>query len=135
MTDCLFCKIAAGEIPADKIYEDDHLMVFKDIAPKAEVHWLAIPKQHIVNLFDANDSHQGLLGEIMLRLPKLAKEYGLEGFRTITNTGAAAGQEVFHIHFHVIPRNNGTSLGLHGRSKAKTEHLETIAEKIRAALD
>lgn len=107
MNDCLFCKIAAGEIPADKIYEDDHLMVFKDIAPKADVHWLAIPKQHIVNLFDANDSHQGLLGEIMLRLPKLAKEHGLEGFRTITNTGAAAGQEVFHIHFHLLAGKQG----------------------------
>ena len=102
MSDCLFCKIVDGVIPADIIFENERIMVFKDISPKADIHWLAIPKQHIVNLYDTNESHKELLGEIMLILPQLANEHGLEGFRTITNSGAAAGQEVFHIHFHLL---------------------------------
>lgn len=102
MTDCLFCKIVAGEIPANKVYEDDDFLGFHDIAPKADTHLLLIPKKHIVNLNDWQPEDQALLGKLMLTIPKLAKQENLEGYRTITNTGAKGGQEVFHIHFHIL---------------------------------
>lgn len=103
MSDCLFCKIVAGEIPADKIYEDDKILAFKDIYPKAPVHILVIPKQHIENFLALEESHQDLMGYITCALPKIAKRVGLsEGFTTQINTGAVGGQEVFHLHYHLL---------------------------------
>ena len=103
MSDCLFCKIVAGDIPADVVYEDEQVLVFKDIYPKAKVHLLLIPKQHIVSLAELDDSHAGLMGHMMTLLPKLAKQQGLDnGFRTIINTGSGGGQEVFHLHLHLL---------------------------------
>jgi len=103
MDDCLFCKIEKGEIPSDKVYEDEDVIVFKDIAPKAKVHLLVIPRKHIVGLNDLLPEDQGLMGKMMLLLPKLAKEQGLDsGFRTIINTGKGGGQEVFHLHIHLL---------------------------------
>jgi histidine triad (HIT) family protein len=103
MSDCLFCKIIAGEIPSDKVYEDDLIYVFKDINPKAAVHLLAIPKIHIESLEQLTDEHQSLIGHIMLRLPELARSQGLnDGFRTIINTGPGGGQEVGHLHIHLL---------------------------------
>lgn len=103
MSDCLFCKIVAGEIPSDKVYEDDLIYVFKDINPKAAVHLLAIPKIHIESLEQLTDEHQSLIGHIMLRLPELASSQGLDdGFRTIINTGPGGGQEVGHLHIHLL---------------------------------
>ncbi|WP_028452566.1 HIT domain-containing protein [Chitinilyticum aquatile] len=103
MTDCIFCKIAAGQIPAKKAYEDDDIVAFHDIAPKAPVHLLLIPKKHITSLFDAGADDQALLGKLLLLAPKLAKEHGLEaGFVTRVHTGAAGGQEVYHLHVHVL---------------------------------
>lgn len=103
MSDCLFCKIIAGEIPSDKVYEDDLIYVFKDINPKAAVHLLAIPKIHIESLEQLTDEHQSLIGHIMLRLPELARSQGLnDGFRTIINTGTGGGQEVGHLHIHLL---------------------------------
>lgn len=103
MTDCIFCKIAAGQIPAKKAYEDDDIVAFHDIAPKAPVHLLLIPKKHIASLFDAGADDQALLGKLLLLAPKLAKEHGLEaGFVTRVHTGAAGGQEVYHLHVHVL---------------------------------
>ena len=103
MSDCLFCKIVEGQIPSDKVYEDEELLVFKDIAPKAEVHLLVIPKIHIDGLNNLLPEDQQLMGKIMLLLPKLAEQQGLDtGFRTIINTGKGGGQEVFHLHVHLL---------------------------------
>lgn len=103
---CLFCKIVAGEIPCKKVYEDDELLAFHDIHPVAPVHFMIIPKEHIASLADAEARHEALLGRILLLAPRLAREQGLsEGFRTIINTGRGGGQEVFHLHVHVIGGN------------------------------
>uniref|UniRef100_UPI000A936805 HIT domain-containing protein n=1 Tax=Andreprevotia chitinilytica TaxID=396808 RepID=UPI000A936805 len=100
---CLFCKISAGEIPANKLYEDDEVMAFHDIHPKAPVHFLIIPKKHIDSLFTATADDQAILGKLLLLAPKLAKEQGLaDGFQTRVHTGPAGGQEVYHIHLHVL---------------------------------
>ncbi|MCK5696681.1 MAG: histidine triad nucleotide-binding protein [Gammaproteobacteria bacterium] len=107
MSDCLFCKIIDGDIPADIVYQDDKILVFKDIDPKAEVHLLMIPKQHIESLAQLNESHHDLIAYMMLKLPDLAQQYGLsEGFRTIINTGKGGGQEVFHLHIHLLGGKN-----------------------------
>lgn len=103
MSDCIFCKIIDGNIPSEKVYEDDKIYVFKDIAPKAPVHLLMIPKLHIASLADIEDQHQELLGYMMRKVPEIAHEAGCEkGFRTIINTGDEGGQEVYHIHIHIL---------------------------------
>lgn len=103
MSDCIFCKIAAGELPSNTVYEDDELLAFHDIHPFARVHVLIIPKQHIASLADCAPEHTDLLGKMLLLAPKLAKGLGLEaGFKTLINTGRGGGQEVFHIHVHVF---------------------------------
>lgn len=103
---CIFCKIVAGEIPCEKIYEDGDFLAFHDIHPAAPVHFMIIPKEHIASLADADARHEQLLGRILLLAPTLAKEQGLtDGFRTIINTGKGGGQEVFHLHIHVIGGN------------------------------
>lgn len=101
--DCLFCKIVAGEIPSDKVYEDDQMVVFKDINPKAAVHLLLVPREHIDSLNALQSRHDTVLTHMMYLLPKLAQEQGLkEGFRTIINTGAGGGQIIFHLHIHLL---------------------------------
>ena len=103
MSDCLFCKILAGEIPSDKIYEDDKMFVFKDINPQADVHLLAIPRVHISSLNEVTDEHDDVMAHMIKQLPKLAKEQDLnDGFRTIINTGAGGGQVVYHLHMHLL---------------------------------
>lgn len=100
---CIFCKIARGEIPSRKVYEDDELIAFHDINPAAAVHFMIVPKLHIASLMDAQAEHAALLGKIMLKAPQLAKEQGLDnGFRTVINTGKGGGQEVFHLHIHIM---------------------------------
>ena len=107
-SDCIFCKIVAGDIPASKIHEDDELVVFNDIHPLAPVHFLIVPKAHIESLAACNAEHQALLGKMLLLAPRLASEQGLAGFRTMINTGHDGGQEVFHLHVHVF--GGGTHL-------------------------
>ena len=103
MSDCLFCKIAAGEIPGDKVYEDDKVIAFKDINPKAEVHLLVIPREHIASLNELTPEHDALIAHMMRVIPQLAKSQGLdEGFRTIINTGKGGGQIIFHLHMHLM---------------------------------
>lgn len=103
MSDCLFCRIAAGEIPADVVHQDEHCVVFKDINPRARVHLLVIPREHIESLDALHSEHAALMGHMMLLLPELARQQGLEqGFRTIINTGKGGGQEVFHLHIHLL---------------------------------
>lgn len=103
MDNCIFCKILHDEIPAQKIYEDNELIAFNDINPAAPVHFLIIPRLHIPSLMECENSHQQLLGKMLILAPAIAKEQGCEeGFRTIINTGRVGGQEVDHLHFHVI---------------------------------
>ncbi|MGD9592560.1 MAG: histidine triad nucleotide-binding protein [Candidatus Berkiella sp.] len=102
MTDCLFCKMSTGEVPTQKLYEDDHIFVIKDINPKASVHLLVIPKVHIDSLNEVNEGHAALLGYMMTSLKNFAKEQGLDSFRTIVNTGKNSGQTIFHVHFHIL---------------------------------
>jgi histidine triad (HIT) family protein len=103
MQDCIFCKIVRGEIPASKIHEDEDTLAFLDIHPVAPVHFLLIPKQHIESLSEVDTIHQQLLGKMMWLAPRLATAQGCsDGFRTIINTGRIGGQEVFHLHLHVI---------------------------------
>lgn len=101
--DCLFCKIAAGEIPSAKVYEDDRVLVFKDINPVAPVHLLAIPKEHIQSVDAVDASNCELVGYIFTVIAKVAKEQGMtNGYRVVSNTGADGGQSVPHLHFHIL---------------------------------
>lgn len=104
MTDCLFCKIAAGEIPCNRVYEDEDFLAFHDINPKAPVHVLVIPKHHLASLNDADDQDIELLGLLMDATRKVARELGVDdpGYRVILNVGKGGGQEVFHIHVHIL---------------------------------
>ena len=103
MSDCLFCKIVAGDIPCDKVYEDDKVIAFKDINPKAEVHLLVIPREHIASLNVLTPEHDALLAHMMRVIPQLSKSQGLdEGFRTVLNTGIGGGQIIFHLHMHLM---------------------------------
>lgn len=102
MSDCIFCKIIAGQIPAQKVYEDEDVFVFNDIRPVAKVHMLMVPKKHIASLAECSAEDQNILGKLLLLAPELAKEQGLaDGFKTSINTGHGGGQEVFHLHLHV----------------------------------
>lgn len=103
MTDCIFCKIAAGEIPAKKIYEDEDFLAFHDIHPAAPVHFLLIPKVHVASMADLQPQHEAVMGKIMVAAGRLARELGCgEGFRSIVNTGRVGRQEVYHLHVHVL---------------------------------
>ena len=103
MEDCLFCKIAAGEIPSAKVYEDDRVLVFKDINPVAPVHLLAIPREHIQSVDAVDASSCELVGYIFTVIAKVAREQGLtNGYRVVSNVGADAGQSVPHLHFHIL---------------------------------
>lgn len=100
---CLFCRIVRGQIPSDKIYEDDQIIVFKDIHPKAPVHLLLVPKEHVDSLITAGPQHETLTGKMLLLAPRLAREQGsADGFRVVINNGPGGGQEVFHLHMHVL---------------------------------
>ena len=100
--DCLFCKIAAGEIPSRRVYDDDRIYAFEDIAPKAPTHILVIPKKHIGRLADAAAGDAELLGAVASRAAAIARERGLEHYRLVVNNGEEAGQSVFHVHFHLL---------------------------------
>ena len=103
MSDCLFCRIVAGEIPAEIVHEDELTMAFRDINPRADVHLLLIPKQHVASLEELDESHDALVAYMLRLLPRLAREQGLaDGFRTIINIGPAGGQVVFHLHMHLL---------------------------------
>ena len=101
--DCLFCKIVAGDIPADKVYEDEHVLAFNDISPQAPTHVLLIPKEHVVSVGALEEGQRELAANLMLAVPKVAAKLGIsEAFRTVANTGAEAGQSVFHLHLHLL---------------------------------
>lgn len=103
MPDCVFCKIVKKEIPAEIVYENDSVLVFRDIKPAAPVHLLLIPKKHIPTFFDLEEKDAGLLGELHLAAARVARDMGLEnGFRLVSNCNRDAGQLVFHIHYHLM---------------------------------
>ncbi|WP_080840535.1 histidine triad nucleotide-binding protein [Cohnella massiliensis] len=108
--DCLFCKIVEGTIPSAKVYEDEHVLAFRDIQPQAPVHTLIIPKKHIPTMNDAAPEDMELLGRILLAAQTVARDAGLadDGYRLINNCGRDAGQVVYHLHFHVL---GGEKLG------------------------
>lgn len=105
--DCIFCKLIAGQIPSRKVYEDEDVYAFHDIHPHAPVHFMIVPRKHIPSLAQAQADDQALLGKILLLAPKLALEQGCKpypegGFRVVVNTGDEGGQEVHHLHVHVL---------------------------------
>jgi len=105
MEDCIFCKIVAKTVNANIMYEDDNLVVFPDMHPKANTHLLIVPKRHINSLLDLSHSDDALIAHIILQLPKLARQMGAKGFRTIINTGREGGQHVDHLHIHLLAGN------------------------------
>ena len=108
MVDCIFCKIANGKIPSDKVYENENVYAFRDLNPVAPTHVLIVPKEHIQSLDEMKDTHQSLLGEMMLTAKKIAKDEGLseDGYRVVNNIGKAGGQSVDHFHLHVVGGRN-----------------------------
>jgi histidine triad (HIT) family protein len=99
---CLFCKIVAGQIPSDKVFEDDLILAFKDIHPQAPFHCLVIPKEHFATLNDFSQAEQGLLGRLLLTAQQLARDHGLPGYRVAMNVNREGGQVIFHAHLHVL---------------------------------
>ena len=103
MSDCIFCKIASGEIPSNKAYEDDKILAFHDLDPQAPVHVLIIPKKHITSLSDTTDEDGELLAHLFLKVKEIAASLGLEnGYRIVANTGDDGGQTVKHLHVHLL---------------------------------
>jgi histidine triad (HIT) family protein len=101
-SDTIFGRILRGEIPCDEVYSDEHCLAFRDVAPQAPVHLLVIPREPLENLADAGGEHQALLGHLLLVAARVARQEGLEAWRTVINSGAGAGQTVFHLHVHVL---------------------------------
>jgi histidine triad (HIT) family protein len=103
MSDCIFCKIAGGEIPSDAVYEDDRIFAFKDLSPQAPAHVLIIPKKHVASLDAAAEEDKELLGHLLLKVRDIAKGLGLEnGYRLVNNCGEDGMQTVKHLHFHLL---------------------------------
>lgn len=129
--DCIFCAIAAGEIPSFKVYEDDLALAYLDINPFAKGHTLVIPKGHAANLIEADDA---TLAELIVRVKKIAAhikaKLGCDGFNILQNNGEAAGQTVRHIHFHIVPRWSGDPLAFEN-SKGDMKALEALAAELR----
>jgi histidine triad (HIT) family protein len=104
MENCLFCKMVSGEIQPDVIYEDDEVLAFRDINPQAPIHALVIPRRHIATLNDLEDGDAELMGKLFLAAQKIARQEGIAdtGYRTLVNCNADGGQEVFHLHLHLV---------------------------------
>ena len=129
--DCIFCAIAAGEIPCFKIYEDDETLAYLDINPFSEGHALVIPKRHAA---DISEIGEDALAALVLRVKKVAthlkEALPCDGFNILQNNGAAAGQTVRHIHFHIVPRRNGDALEFKS-GKGDIKALEALAARVR----
>lgn len=104
MSECLFCRIIAGDIPSDKVYEDDNVLAFQDLNPVAPLHVLLIPKRHIASLNELEPGDEVIMGQLMLAAKKIAEQegYAADGYRTVINCGESANQTVFHIHLHLL---------------------------------
>lgn len=106
--DCIFCKIASGEIPAEIVYENEHVVAFKDIAPEAPVHIVVIPKKHYTNIIDMDETELSSVLEIHKAIRKIAEDTGIaeDGFRIVNNCNEQGGQTVFHLHYHLLGGRN-----------------------------
>lgn len=103
LMDCIFCRILAGELPAKKVYEDERVLAFEDLHPRAPTHLLLVPREHIAGLAEAEERHDELLGYLQRKAARLAQERGLAGgYRTVLNIGPDAGQSVMHLHLHLL---------------------------------
>ena len=135
MEDCIFCKIVKGEIPSQKVYEDSDVLAFLDIAPLAQGHTLVIPRTHVNNQYDASAE---LVAAVARRIPAVAqavvKGVGAGGFAVVQLNNPAAGQEVPHLHFHIIPRSAGDGVSFNWRRIQYDEgQMEQVADAIRSA--
>lgn len=130
--DCIFCKIANGEIPSTTIYEDDDFRVFFDIAPASKGHCLIVPKEHFDNVFEMNEETAGKLFVLATKVAgSLKKELNLEGLNIVQNNGTIAGQTVFHFHMHMIPRYTGDTVNVGWKpGEADMEELSKLAKKV-----
>ena len=131
---CIFCKIVRGEIGAQKVYEDEHTLAFLDITPKTERHALVIPKKHYVNMFDIPVDE---LGNVMFAVKQVVemydKEYGMKNVNIVNNSGALAGQEVFHLHMHIIPRSAGDGIKMSWKTHPEwQEKFNEMLQKLEA---
>lgn len=100
MNDCIFCKIIAGEFGTEFVYENECAVVFKDINPKADIHLLVVPRKHVESLNELDD--EVVLGKLMMTVKEVTKKLGIKSYKTLINTGKEAGQEVFHLHIHIL---------------------------------
>lgn len=100
MSDCIFCKIINGDFNTEFVYENEHAVVFRDINPKADIHLLVVPRLHVESLNELND--EKLLGKLMMTVKEVTKKLNIKSYRTVINTGRDAGQEVFHLHIHIL---------------------------------
>ncbi|MDZ4738307.1 MAG: HIT family protein [Alphaproteobacteria bacterium] len=133
--DNIFAKIIRGEVPCFKVYEDNSTIAFLDIMPQAEGHTLVIPKEHAETIFDLSPDSAAALITTTQKVAAAVKQVTKPpGIMLAQLNGAAAGQSVFHIHFHIIPRSGGIDLNLHARDKADFDKLKSLAAKISAAL-
>ena len=115
MSDCLFCKISAGEIPSNKVYEDEQCYAFYDIDPQAPTHFLVIPKAHIGSVAEVTGDNSAVVAHIFEVIAKVTKQLGLDSYRVVSNIGEQAGQSVHHLHFHVLSGRDMTDPILIGR--------------------
>ena len=134
--DCLFCRIIAGEIPADLVHQDESCIVIRDLNPQAPTHVLIIPREHMESLDDASHRDEPMLGHLLRVAARIANDegHGESGYRTVINTGAGSGQSVFHLHVHVMPRHDGVALLPPASRKEDAKVLEENAAKLMAAL-
>lgn len=104
MSDCLFCGIVEGQVKGDVVYRDESIVAFRDIRPRAPVHILIVPRKHVASILELEGNDQAAIGQILIVIAKLAREHGIaeSGFRVVVNSGADAGQTVFHLHFHLL---------------------------------
>ena len=130
--DCIFCKIANGEIPSTTIYEDDDFRVFFDIAPASKGHRLIVPKEHFDNVFEMNEETAGKLFVLATKVARsLKKELNLEGLNIVQNNGTIAGQTVFHFHMHMIPRYTGDTVNVGWKpGEADMDYLIDLSKKV-----
>lgn len=131
----IFAKILRGEIPSVKVFEDDKTLAFMDVMPQADGHVLVIPKEPAENIFDLSPEGAAALMATTHRIAKaVRKGFSTPGIMIAQLNGAPAGQSVFHVHFHIMPRSGGADFRLHAREMEKPEKLKALAEKIKAAL-
>lgn len=131
----VFAKILRGEMPSFKVFEDAHTLAFMDVMPQADGHVLVIPKEEAENIFDLSADGAARLIATTQKVARAVKKAMSSDIMLAQLNGASAGQSVFHVHFHIIPRRTGADFRLHARAMADFDELKAIAEKIRAALD